>query len=254
MYRVMLAEDDRALRYVYSRMKSWAKYGFLITKEVSNGVQALEFIKENPVDVIITDIQMPFMDGIEMMKLVRQVSPDVLVVFVTSYNEFEYAREGLRLGAVDYVVKPMKEKDLEEVLERLSGILAEQKKEDPVHIFENIVTEKVNWEEPVLQNMCTYLKNNLQRNLTLEEVAEELNLNKDYLGKVVKNKTGLNFRNLYNRFKTEYAKPLIKSGQYKIYEISEMLGYTSADYFTQIFKSNTGMTPAEYKKSETTVF
>ena len=246
MYRVMLVEDDRALRYVYSRMNVWAKYGFLMAGEVSNGVQAVEFVKENPVDVIFTDIRMPFMNGIEMMKIIKEQYPDILFVFVSSYNEFEYAREGLRMGAIDYVVKPMSEKDLESVLERLSTILTEQKKENTLHIFETIVTEEVNWEEPVLQNMCRYLEDNVARNLTLEEVADELNLNKDYFGK---NKTGMNFRNLYNKFKMEYAKPLIKSGQYKVYEISEMLGYTSADYFTQLFKNSTGMTPAEYKKS-----
>lgn len=248
MYRVMLVEDDRALRYVYSKMNVWTKYGFFIAGQVSNGVQAVEFVKENPVDIIFTDIRMPFMNGIEMMKIIKEQYPAVLFVFVSSYNEFEYAREGLRMGAIDYVVKPMGEKDLERVLERLQTILSEHKGEDIMDIFKSIVTEEVNWEEPILQNMCRYLEKNVERNLTLEEVAEELNLNKDYLGKVVKNRTGLNFRNLYNQFKMEYAKPLIKSGQYKVYEISEMLGYTSADYFTQLFKNSTGMTPAEYKK------
>ena len=249
MYRVMLVEDERVLRYTYSKMNVWAKYGFLIVGEASNGIQAVEFVKDNLVDVIFTDIQMPFMNGIEMMRIIKEQYPDILFVFVSSYNEFEYAREGLRMGVVDYVVKPMSEKDLEEALGRLRNVFAKQRKQNMLYIFEKIVSKEVNWNEPVIKNMCEYLEKNIQRNLTLEEVAEALNLNKDYLGKIVKNKTGLNFRNLYNRFKMECAKPLIKSGQYKVYEISEMLGYTSADYFTQLFKNSTGMTPAEYKKS-----
>lgn len=248
MYRTLLVEDDRALRYVYSRMNGWEKHGFLIAGEASTGVQAIDFIKENPVDVIFTDIRMPFMDGIEMMKIMKEQRPDLLFVFVSSYNEFEYAREGLRMGAVDYVVKPMTAKDLERVLERLCSRLAEQNQEDAIGLFRNIVETEVKWEEPILQNMCRYLNENVKRNLTLEEVAEGLKLNKDYLGKVVKNRTGLKFRDLYNLFKMEHAKPLIKSGKYKVYEISELLGYASADYFTRLFKNSTGMTPEEYKK------
>lgn len=248
MYRVMLVEDDRALRYVYSKMTVWSKYGFFIAGEVSNGLQAVEFVKENPVDVIFTDIRMPFLNGIETMKAIKERYPKILFVFVSSYNEFEYAREGLRMGAVDYVVKPMGEKDLESVLERLRSLLSEQENEDSLEIFKTIVEKEANWEDPVLQKMCRYLIDHVEQNLTLEEVAGELDLNKDYLGKVLKMRTGMNFRNLYNSFKMEYAKPLIKSGQYKVYEISELLGYTSADYFTQLFKNSTGMTPAEYKK------
>ena len=68
MYRVMLVEDDEAIRYVYSKMKSWGKYGFRIECEAQNGLQAIEMMKQKEIDIIFTDIRMPFMDGITMMK------------------------------------------------------------------------------------------------------------------------------------------------------------------------------------------
>ena len=92
------------------------------------------------------------------------------------------------------------------------------------------------------------LNEHINQNLTIEEVADSLGMNKDYLGRQLKKKTQMSFRSLYNRVKMEYAKPMIKSGQYKIYEISEMLGYTSPDYFSALFKNIVKMTPAEYKK------
>lgn len=249
MYQVMLVEDDRALRYVYSKMTVWNKYGFTIVGEAANGVQAVEFVQKHSVDVIFTDIRMPFMDGIETMKQIQKDHPEILFVFVSSYNEFEYAREGLRMGAVDYLVKPMEEKDLEEVLKRLEPMLLQRTEETSMSILQGIVEQEVNWDEPVLQNMCKIFDEQKEQNLTLEEVANELQLNKDYFGKLVKNRLGMNYKILYNRYKMECAKPLIKSGKYKVYEISHMLGYTSADYFSQLFKNNIGMTPAEYKKS-----
>ena len=249
MYRVILVDDDRALRYVYSKMNAWMKYGFAIAGETSNGIQALEWMKEHPADVVFTDIRMPFMDGITLMKEAQKLYPEVLFVFISSYDAFEYAREGLRLGAVDYVVKPMRDSDLENVLERLIPVMGRSGDEERISIFKKITEEDVNWEDPLLLRMCRYLEDHIDQNLTLEEVADALRLNKDYFGKIVKSRTGMNFRNLYNRFKMEYAKPLIKGGQYKIYEISRMLGYTASDYFTQLFKNSTGMTPLEYKKS-----
>lgn len=249
MYRVLLVDDDRALRYGYSKMSAWMKHGFVIAGERSNGIQALEWMQDHSVDVVLTDVRMPFMDGITLVKEAQKLYPKVLFVFISSYDAFAYAREGLRLGAVDYIVKPMRDSDLENVLERLIPMIGESGDDEFFSILKKITEKDVNWEEPLLLNTCRYLEKNMDRNLTLEEVANALNLNKDYFGKLVKSRTGMNFRKFYNRFKMEYAKPLIKGGQYKIYEISRMLGYTAADYFTQLFKNSTGMTPAEYKKT-----
>lgn len=73
-------------------------------------------------------------------------------------------------------------------------------------------------------------------------------MNKDYIGRRVKLRTGHTFRNFYNQIKMEYAKQLIKQGTYKVYEVSDLLGYASPDHFSQIFKSVVQMTPASYKK------
>lgn len=247
MYKVMLVEDDDAVRYVYSKMKAWGKYGFCIEQEAANGSRALEAMQKHPADVIFTDIRMPFMDGITLMKHVTESYPDVLFVFISSYNEFEYAREGLRMGAVDYVIKPMGEEDLDGVLQRVRELLLAQNKNGVTGLAKRLLPEK-DLQDALIQNIFRYMDENMHCNLTIEEVADEMGLNKDYLGRQIKHKTGLSFRNLYNQIKMEYAKPLIKSGQYKVYEIGELLGYASPDYFSQLFKNVVGMTPAEYKK------
>ena len=252
MYKVMLVEDDEAIRYVYSKMKAWGKYGFCIVNEAENGKCAVEQIKSQDIDVIFTDIRMPQMDGITMMKEIRKDYPDVQFVFISSYNEFEYAREGLRLGAFDYIVKPVSEKELGPVLERMKELLDQQAQNkgnsSVLRLLEGVIPDKEALKDPLILKTAMYMEENINRNLSIDEIADVFNMNKDYLGKQIKNKTSLTFRNFYNGFKIEYAKPMIKSSQYKIYEISELLGYSSPDYFTQLFKSITGMTPAEYKK------
>ncbi len=255
MYRVMLAEDDEAVRYVYSRMKVWEKYGFRIAAEAGNGLQAVEEMEKNPVDVIFTDIRMPFMDGIALMKKILESRPETLFVFISSYNEFEYALEGLRLGAVDYITKPVGQADLEPVLMRVAELLNSRGGgKRTMKLLEQIIPEKSALSDPLIINLGQYFDTTMQRNLSIEEVADALGMNKDYLGKQIKSKTGLSFRTLYNQMKIEYAKPLVRSGQYKVYEISEMLGYSSPDYFTQLFKSAVKMTPAEYRKENNSDF
>lgn len=250
MYHAMLVEDDSAVRYVYSRMKSWAKHGFTIEAEASNGLQAMEALEKSRIDVIFTDIRMPFMDGITLMKTVQQNHPDMCFVLVSSYNEFEYAREGLRLGATDYIVKPMSEENLDEALHRVKETLDSKQDYRVLEMVSQCMGMEENLsEEPLIRNLCEFLTANMNRNVTMEEVAATLHLNKDYFGKVIKQKTGQSFKSLYNLIKMDYAKTLIKSGKYKVYEISEQLGYASADYFTKLFKNTTGVTPAEYKKS-----
>lgn len=248
MYRVMIVDDDKALRFVYRKMKVWQQFDFEVVEEAINGKQALQLLEKNEIDVVFTDIRMPFMDGISFLKEAKKICPSIQVVLISSYHEFEYAREGLREGAFDYIVKPMEESDLAKVLERLTTVL-EPKESEYLDYFKNIVSVEVNWAEPVIANLCQYMVEQIDVNLTLEMLAKVLELNKDYLGKLIKNRMGLNFRDFYNSFKMEYAKPMLRSGKYKIYEISDMLGYSSVDYFSRLFKKYVGITPAEFKNN-----
>ncbi|MGN0482251.1 MAG: response regulator [Lachnospiraceae bacterium] len=250
MYKVMLVEDDEVVRYVYSRMRAWGDYGFTIAVEVGNGARALEELRKEPVDAVFTDIRMPLMDGIEFMKQVHTQYPDLSVIFVTSYDEFSYAREGLRLGAFDYLIKPLTEEDLGETLQRLQKKFLVEEKSGMEELFLRIFSNAEMLSDPLIKQVADYLYEGMKENRTLEQLAEALDMNRDYLGKQIKKKTGFSFRDLYQHAKVEYAKPLIVSGQYKMYEISELLGYASPDYFSNIFKKVTSFTPAQFKKMQ----
>lgn len=248
MYRVMLVEDDSAVRYVYKRMKAWGENGFSISEEAANGRQAEEKIEKGEVDIVFTDIRMPLMDGITLMKKVKEEKNQIPFVLISSFSDFEYAREGLRLGALDYIMKPLEEKELDNALQRAKEVLGQSRQNPVMETICKVCPGSINPGDPLLLSFGRYLEENMTSNVTLEAAAEVLNLNKDYLGKQIKAKTGLNFKILYHAVQIAYAKTLLKNKNYKVYEISEMLGYASADYFTQQFKKVTGMSPAAYKK------
>lgn len=248
MYRVMVVEDDGAVRHVYKRMKTWEENGFSIVCEASNGCQAVDYIESEEIDIIFTDICMPLMDGITLMKKAKEEKKQIPFVMISSFSDFEYAREGLRLGALDYIMKPLEEKELEMALLRAREVLGEARQNHVMETICHVAQMDVNPGDPLLMRLGQYLEENRKSNVTLEAVSDALNLNKDYLGKQIKAKTGLNFKNLYHAVQIAYAKTLLKKDNYKVYEISEMLGYTSADYFTQQFKKITGMSPIAYRK------
>lgn len=250
MYSILLVEDDKALQFIYSKMKIWTEYGFKITAKAANGREALEILREQSFDLVVTDIRMPFIDGIELLRRIKAAEIDTCVVFISSYDEFEYARQGLILGAFDYLVKPVDDNKLGELLGRAQIYLGE--KADSNAVNEIVARVIGGTDDPFMKKVERYLSENIYRAVTMTEIADALGLNKDYFGKTFKQHTGMTFNAACSLLKVEYAKALMDTGNYKNYEISEKLGYSSPDYFTKVFKEITGITPQQYRSGQTT--
>ncbi len=350
-YHVLIVDDDLAIRYLYGILKCWNECGFQLAAEAKNGREALALLEKEHFDLLITDIRMPGIDGLELLEEIRARELEIFVILASSYSDFEYARRGLRLGAIDFIVKPITEEKLKEVLLRAATFIdevnrreasrkaAREKEQDTMRLYqpiekvkqlykailhedannlkENYVLpfishieklfdrddEKINrllynavseiWErlctdyqwlpvicpfnlseqtaesfpdtvmmlkrisdrfelkkkDGLLNTVCTLVFENAQQNITLEQAADYLRMNRDYLGKVFKKKTGMTFGVYVRKLKMEYAKELLRSGKYRSYEVSGMLGYSTTDYFTKLFREETGMTPSQYKRS-----
>ncbi|MCM3444104.1 response regulator transcription factor [Metabacillus halosaccharovorans] len=107
MYKVMIVDDEPIIRFGLKSSINWERENLFLLGDFSNGKQALEAIEAaGQVDILITDIKMPVMDGLTLMKKALKINPMLKVVLVSSYNEFDYAREGLTHGAMDYILKP----------------------------------------------------------------------------------------------------------------------------------------------------
>lgn len=252
MYRVLLVDDDAAIRFIYRKMKTWSDSGFVIADEASNGKEALRLISENQYDLIFTDIKMPFIDGIELLRMLKETDHHAIVVFSSSYNEFEYARQGIILGAFDYILKPVTDKQLEKVLERVrEKLFRESSIEQIDNVVETVFIQldiELGTSRFVFQ-CANYFSQNYRNGFTMEEMAAFFGFSKDYFGKLFKQHFGMTFHKFLNALKISYAKSLIQTGNYKAYEISDKLGFSSVDYFTKIFRETTGMTPSAYKTS-----
>jgi two-component system response regulator YesN len=125
MIKLLIVDDESLLRQGLRHMTDWPAHGFAICGEAANGQEALELIANQTPDIVITDIKMPVMDGIELTRIIKKEYPALPIVILSSYNDFEYVRETLRLGAFDYILKPkMNFADLLAVLEKASATLS----------------------------------------------------------------------------------------------------------------------------------
>lgn len=139
MYKLMVVEDEKIIRRGIIQGVRWNELGFEVIAEAKNGVEALEKLKEENVDVVITDIKMPIMDGIELSKRIREEYKDIEIVILSGFSEFDYAREAIRFNAYEYLLKPTKKIKLIEIFHKMKVKLDKQKENKKKSISNNVI-------------------------------------------------------------------------------------------------------------------
>lgn len=126
MYKLILVDDEEEVRKGILQKIEWEKYGFTIAGEAENGREALEIAEKTLPDVVITDIKMPFMDGLKLSKQIRERFPTTKIIVLTGFDEFEYAQKAIRLNVVEYVLKPVSSKELIDILVKVKSRIDEE--------------------------------------------------------------------------------------------------------------------------------
>ena len=127
MIKVIVVDDERFVRMGIVGETDWASLGCEVVGEAENGLDALELVHEKNPELMICDIRMPKMNGLEMLKKLREEKNPVQVIFLTAYSEFSYAREALKLYAFDYLLKPCDEEELAAVMEEAMRLLEQER-------------------------------------------------------------------------------------------------------------------------------
>ena len=250
MYRVMIVEDDKTNQRFYEKLKVWEEEGFVIAGQASHGKEALALMEQNEYDFYLVDVMMPVMNGLEFLQELKNRGVDAPKIIASNYNEFEYVRQGMKLGAMDYLLKPITEDALRECLQSVREELWESRE---VKIMEQIFKAcGADTESGFTKKLMAYFAEHT-RDLNLKDISDEFLLSKDYFGKLFKRQMNENFNQFVLKYKMEYACYLLKDTDDRIYEISDALGYKTTDYFSKLFKEYTGQTPAGYRKDVVTV-
>ena len=122
-YTLILVDDEAHVRSSMRRNTPWGDYGFSVIGEANNGVEAIELVEDLKPDVIITDIRMPYLNGIELIKQIREIQPTITIIILSGYDEFTYAQTAIHYNVKEYILKPVSKKDFCELLERTKKVL-----------------------------------------------------------------------------------------------------------------------------------
>ena len=260
--RMLIVDDEVFARDAVVDSVEWWKYG-LDVSGASSGEEALEMMEACPADILMTDIKMPGMDGLQLIEEVhrKRMTPGIIVL--SSFNEFDLVRSAMRLGAEDYLFKPtmMPEDILDAVLKVKRRYEERTKKEkgkerksgnDEVHtllqkITRDVIEERMRRTEQderlkrEVGEALNYIAGHLgDKDLSLSKVALHVGMSKTYFSKIFKEEAGENFINYITGLRMESARRLYLRSDLKVYEIAEMLGYSDWHYFYNLYKKSFG--------------
>ena len=244
MLKVVVIEDEELVRRGIVMAVDWASVDCKVVGEASNGEAGLEEIRRLRPDIVVTDIRMPRMDGLEMLRRLREEGCGVSVILLTAYSDFSYAQAALKLGAVDYLLKPFHDGELEAAVIKLRRRMEAEGSGTAPALPERKKGDKSKY---VLQAMDYIGQHYGDQNISVGEIAQHLGLSESHLSHLFRKETDYTLLNYLTRYRIHKAMELLRDCRTKVYEVAERVGYRDITYFSATFKKVTGMSPSEFQ-------
>lgn len=245
MLKVLVVEDEEMIRKGIVLAVDWAALDCVVVGEAANGLEALKAVERLDPSLIITDLKMPQMDGIEMLRRLREQGNNVYVIILTAYDSFTYAQSALRLGAVDFLLKPFHDGDLEQAVTALHRRLDAAPGAEIASPISGL--KKGDKSKYVLEAMDYIGTHYNDPNISIGAIAQHLGLSEGHLSHTFKKETDYTPLNYLTRYRIHKAMELLRDCRVKVYEVAEQVGYRDITYFSATFKKLVGMSPSEYQ-------
>ena len=261
MIRLLIADDEKLEREALAEMVARRFEHEVVLELAENGRKAADTAVLWGADLILMDIEMPGMSGLDAARAVLAQRPSCRVIFVTAYSLFQYAHEAVHLGACDYLLKPVDPDELEASIRRaMRQVEAERKLEElatakalpePQDAGAAPAEDAADEDSPaamVMAQVRRYLEDNYMFDLSLDSVGEILHISPAYLSAQFKKYQKMNFLDCLTELRINAAKELLADPFRSSAEVASMVGYEDASYFARAFKKRTGMTPTQYRR------
>lgn len=251
MFSLLIVDDEPIVRNGIKNLIDFSELNIGNVLEAQNGLQALKLVKSNDIDIVLADINMPKMNGLDFAKNAKAHNKDILIALVTGYDYFDYAVSALRYGVDEYLLKPVSKKDIEKVLTQMIGKLKDSKVKSELKDISN-EEENIKKDGSYKDDIQKVIDNKLANSdFSLSMLADEVNLSQSYLSRIFKQYFGMPFRDYIFNERIKQSKILLLSSDKKIYEVCESVGFDDPNYFSTIFKKATGYSPNGYRKHVT---
>lgn len=261
-YRLVIIDDEPMVVKGLTQIVPWHEIGCEVVGTAEDGEEGLSVIKASKPDIVLCDIQMPKLSGLEMIRRMKMEKNDLHFIIMTGYRQFDYAKEAIDLGVEKFLLKPTNVEELKKAVADVTAQIDELlgMEEDlealrkKVAIYEALKEEEANTSdaEPhkikyLAKQAIAYIKAHYAEKLDLQSVADHLYISTWYLSKLFKQEIGSSFITVLNEVRIGEAKRLLTDTNMKVYEICEAVGYQDVPYFTKTFKKYAGTTPNKYR-------
>ncbi|MFR9239836.1 MAG: response regulator [Clostridium baratii] len=244
MLKAMIIDDEelerRALNIILKDLD-----GLEVVAEGNNGREAIELDKEFEPDLIIMDVKMPGLDGCKAAEIIKGRNENKIIIMITAHDDFDLVRKALVVGVNDYILKPVRPKDLIENIEKLIVNFKINKNETTNYKQSDSNIDEI---KSPIENALEYIEDHVEENINLDSIANICNLSSCYFSKLFKKEVGVNFKTYINNKKLNKAKEMLKNTDIPILNIALDLGFDDCGYFIRVFKKSEGVTPKKYRE------
>lgn len=241
--KLLIADDEDTIR------NGIAKYIQLHTDRfdkiylASNGQEAIDIIFRDEPEIMFLDVQMPLKNGIEVMQEAKRAGILPYTMILSGYEEFQYCQQALRLGAKEYLLKPVRSSDILRILNQAADELFGNGKE---------TLEVSEGKNQLVELAKEYIEEHYYENLMLADVAQKVGVTSGYLSTLFQKETKKGFIDYLNETRIEHACTYLQQNYLKTYEIAYKVGFRDEKYFSKVFRKVKGKSPSEYKRSDPT--
>lgn len=254
MYRVLIADDEPIERTVLCKILNNRFKNQLDIVQAVNGRESLELFEAQKFHIVFMDIEMPGINGLEAAERIRMMDKDCHIVFLTAYDDFNFAKKAITVKALNYLLKPTSEEEIVQVVEEAIKNISDKGVSNNKKILNrNEVLESYNdtYEHirigVVKEEILQYIQKHYIEDISMQDVAEAMNYSNAYFSKLFKQGFNQSFTTYLTEYRIEKAKELLIDITVNVKEISEKVGYNDSNYFAKVFKRVVGVTPSEYR-------
>lgn len=244
-YSILLVDDEEfALRGIEQGV-DWERMGITRVYKTHEKNTAIRMLESYSVDIVLTDIEMPEGSGIELIRWLKENQPQCVSIFYTCHADFSYAQEAVKLGALDYLLKPVPYDELEAILQKAIKVVMEHRKGNKLA---EIFDEKAENTDSAIDIVKKHISENISLDIQREELAKLVFLNPDYLSKLFRKQEGVTIGEYITQKRILLAKQLLERTNLSVVDISHRVGITDVSYFIKIFRKKEGTTPQQYRE------
>jgi two-component system, response regulator YesN len=247
--KVLIIDDEEHVREAIEFIIDWNRFDVKKRFTAGSVDAALEIMKEEQPEIIFCDIKMPEKNGLELIDDIRDKGLDTQVIIVSGYDNFEYLRASIQAKAVDYILKPVKRKEVEDALAQAIKSWKENAKAKEWRELIDLTSEEKEEKEDVIQQIKEFLDQNFRGKITLELLAKEFFLTPQYISSKFKENYGITIIEYVTLLKIKKAKKLLEESKLTISAIAYDLGFSNENYFSKVFKKYEGKSPKKFREN-----